>query len=136
MRFTNRQVSLVFKPSLTPNLVVGMKWLLSTYTSCFNRRHKFFGHLFSGRYKSLIVDGSGSGYLKKSGRLRPFESGASETGGGGCALEEFCLEQLAGLLARCPRAQNARRGCGWIGCWASGACPRTVRRGGNGLSRR
>jgi hypothetical protein len=30
----------------------------------FNRRHKLFGHLFSGRYKSLIVDGSGSGYLK------------------------------------------------------------------------
>jgi hypothetical protein len=87
---------LVFKPSLTPNLVVGMKWLLSTYTSCFNRHHKFFGHLFSGRYKSLIVDGSGSGYLKKRGRLRPFESGASETGGGGCALEEFCLEQLLG----------------------------------------
>jgi hypothetical protein len=55
---------LVFKLSLTPNLVVGMKWLLSTYTSCFNRRHKLFGHLFSGRYKSLIVEGSGSGYLK------------------------------------------------------------------------
>jgi putative transposase len=33
-------------------------------TSRFNRRHKLFGHLFSGRYKSLIVDGSGSGYLK------------------------------------------------------------------------
>lgn len=47
-----------------PNLVVGMKWLLGTYTSRFNRRHKLFGHLFSGRYKSLIVDGSGSGYLK------------------------------------------------------------------------
>ena len=30
----------------------------------FNRRHKLFGHLFSGRYKSLIVDGSGSGYLR------------------------------------------------------------------------
>ena len=30
----------------------------------FNRRHKLLGHLFSGRYKSLIVDGSGSGYLK------------------------------------------------------------------------
>ena len=26
-------------------------------------RHKLFGHLFSGRYKSLIVEGSGSGYL-------------------------------------------------------------------------
>src|SRR5207247_5853841 len=32
--------------------------------SRFNRRHKLFGHLFSGRYKSLIVDGSGNGYLK------------------------------------------------------------------------
>jgi putative transposase len=46
------------------NLVVGMKWLLGTYTGRFNRRHKVFGHLFSGRYKALIVDGSGSGYLK------------------------------------------------------------------------
>jgi REP element-mobilizing transposase RayT len=47
-----------------PNLVAGMKWLLGTYTSRFNRRHKFFGHLFSGRYKALFVDGSGNGYLK------------------------------------------------------------------------
>ncbi|HEY3856824.1 MAG TPA: transposase [Verrucomicrobiae bacterium] len=46
------------------NLVAGMKWLLGTYTSRFNRRHKEFGHLFSGRYKALIVDGSGDGYLK------------------------------------------------------------------------
>jgi REP element-mobilizing transposase RayT len=46
------------------NLVAGMKWLLGSYTSRFNRRHKLFGHLFSGRYKALIVDGSGSGYLK------------------------------------------------------------------------
>jgi putative transposase len=46
------------------NLVAGMKWLLGTYTGRFNRRHKLFGHLFSGRYKSLIVDGSGNGYLK------------------------------------------------------------------------
>ena len=46
------------------NLVAGMKWFLGTYTSRFNRRHKLFGHLFSGRYKSLIVDGSGRGYLR------------------------------------------------------------------------
>jgi REP element-mobilizing transposase RayT len=50
-----------------PNLVAGMKWLLGTDTSRFNRRHKLFGHLFCGRYKSLIVDGSGSGYLKSVG---------------------------------------------------------------------
>src|ERR1700680_1235207 len=47
-----------------PNLVVGMKWLLGTYTSRYNRRPKEFGHLFSGRYKALLVDGSGDGYLK------------------------------------------------------------------------
>ena len=47
-----------------PTLVAGMKWFLGTYTGRFNRRHKLFGHLFSGRYKSLIVDGSGSGYLR------------------------------------------------------------------------
>ena len=47
-----------------PNLVAGMKWFLGAYSSRFNRRHKRFGHLFFGRYKSLIVDGSGGGYLK------------------------------------------------------------------------
>jgi len=47
-----------------PNLVDGMKWLLGAYTRRFNRRHKKFGHLFSGRYKSLVVDGSGNGYLR------------------------------------------------------------------------
>jgi hypothetical protein len=46
------------------NLVAGMKWFLGTYTSRFNRRHRLFGHLFSGRYKALIVDGSGNGYLR------------------------------------------------------------------------
>ena len=47
------------------NLVAGMKWLLATYTSRFNRRHKQCGHLFSGRYKALMVDGSGTGYLAR-----------------------------------------------------------------------
>ena len=46
------------------NLVAGMHWFLSTYTARFNRRHRRFGHLFSGRYKSLVVDGSGTGYLR------------------------------------------------------------------------
>src|SRR5882762_2648413 len=46
------------------NLVFGMKWLLGTYTKRFNIRHKLCGHLFAGRYKALIVDGSATGYLK------------------------------------------------------------------------
>ncbi len=47
-----------------PNLVAGMKWFLGTYTGRFNHRHKLSGHLFSGRYKALVVEGSGPGYLK------------------------------------------------------------------------
>lgn len=46
------------------NLVDGMQWLLGVYTNRFNHRQKEFGHLFSGRCKALIVDGSGNGYLK------------------------------------------------------------------------
>ncbi len=47
-----------------PNLVAGMKWLLGTYTGRFNRRHQLFGHLFSGRYKSLVIDERGGDYLR------------------------------------------------------------------------
>src|SRR6201987_5123556 len=46
------------------NLVAGMKWFLGTSPSRYNRRHQEFGHLFSGRYKALSVEGSGNGYLK------------------------------------------------------------------------
>jgi uncharacterized protein (DUF433 family) len=38
--------------------------LASRHTSRFNRRHNLFGHLFSGRYKALLVGGSGHRYLK------------------------------------------------------------------------
>jgi hypothetical protein len=41
-----------------------MSWLLSTYTIGINRRHKISGHIFRGRYKSPVVDGSGNGYFK------------------------------------------------------------------------
>lgn len=47
-----------------PNLVSGMKWLLGTYTMRSNRRHGLSGHLFAGRYKSLLVDGRATDYLR------------------------------------------------------------------------
>jgi REP element-mobilizing transposase RayT len=46
------------------NLVAGMKWRLGVYTKRFNIRYKLCGHLFAGRYKALVVDGSGNGYLR------------------------------------------------------------------------
>jgi hypothetical protein len=47
-----------------PNLVAGMAWLQSRYTIRLNHRHQLFGHVFSGRYKAQLVEGSGSGYLR------------------------------------------------------------------------
>jgi len=60
------------------NLIAGMKWLLGTYTGRFNRRHKLFGHLFSGRYKSLVIDERGGDYLRTACdyvHLNPFRAG-------------------------------------------------------------
>ena len=37
---------------------------MGTYTQRFNRRHQKRGHLFAGRYKSLIIDGSDDYYLR------------------------------------------------------------------------
>jgi REP element-mobilizing transposase RayT len=44
------------------NLVAGMAWLQSTYTIRLNHRQKLFGHVFSGRYRAQLVEGSGNGY--------------------------------------------------------------------------
>ena len=38
------------------NLVLGMRRLNGAYSQEFNRRHGRVGHLFQGRYKSIIVD--------------------------------------------------------------------------------
>ena len=46
-----------------PNLVKGMHWLQTTYTSRFNRRHRLCGHLFQGRYKSVLVEPEAPGYF-------------------------------------------------------------------------
>ncbi len=39
-----------------PNLVSGMHWLQSTYSTRFNRFRSENGHLFQGRYQSLLVE--------------------------------------------------------------------------------
>jgi len=38
------------------NLSKSMQWLGTTYTTHFNRRHATSGHLFQGRYKSILVE--------------------------------------------------------------------------------
>ncbi len=39
-----------------PNLSKGMRQLNGVYTQRFNRRHKRVGHLFQGRFKSILVE--------------------------------------------------------------------------------
>lgn len=41
------------------NLVDGMRWLQGTFSVRFNRLRDEHGHLFQGRYKSLVVDPDG-----------------------------------------------------------------------------
>jgi REP element-mobilizing transposase RayT len=72
-----------------PNLVFGMKWLLGVYTKRYNIRHKLCGHLFAGRYKALVVEGSGNGYLRTACdyvHLNPVRAGLLKPG---VALESF-----------------------------------------------
>lgn len=42
-----------------PNLSRAMPWLNGSYTVWFNRRHRRVGHLFQGRFKSIVLDGEG-----------------------------------------------------------------------------
>ena len=38
------------------NLSAGMRQLNGTYTQAFNRKHRQVGHLFQGRFKSILVE--------------------------------------------------------------------------------
>jgi putative transposase len=54
----NHYHHLVETPSA--NLVDGMGWLKNTYTRRFNARHREWGRLFGGRYKSVLVESARS----------------------------------------------------------------------------
>ncbi len=61
------------------NLVAGMRRLNGAYTQGFNRRHRRVGHLFQGRYKSIVVERDA--YLKELCRyvvLNPVRAGLVE----------------------------------------------------------
>jgi REP element-mobilizing transposase RayT len=47
-----------------PNLCLGMKWLLGTFTQRWNRRRQAWGHLFGGRYKAQCIDERSPDYLR------------------------------------------------------------------------
>ncbi|MEO6874715.1 MAG: transposase [Opitutaceae bacterium] len=58
------------------NLAEGMGWFQSTFASRFNRLRNERGHLFQGRYKSLVVDpNQGLGPVCHYIHLNPVEAG-------------------------------------------------------------
>jgi REP element-mobilizing transposase RayT len=61
------------------NLVGGMCWLQGTFANRFNRFSGEHGHLFQGRYKSLVVDpDEGLGPLCHYIHLNPVRAGLCE----------------------------------------------------------
>ena len=58
------------------NLVAGMQWLQSTFANRFNKLRGEHGHLFQGRYKSLLVEeGEPLGLLCHYIHLNPVRAG-------------------------------------------------------------
>jgi REP element-mobilizing transposase RayT len=46
------------------NLIAGMRWFQGTYTKRYNARNGEWGHLFQGRYKSVVIDPEEPGYFR------------------------------------------------------------------------
>ncbi len=113
------------------NLVAGMAWLQSTYTIRLNHRHKLFGHVFSGRYKAQLVEGSGNGYLRTACdyvHLNPVRAGLLRAGSGCWPIPG------AALAPTWPPANIVRDGSAWIACWPNTGFGGIRQRGGGNLS--
>ena len=84
------------------NLAAGMKWFLGTYTMAFNRRHQLGGHLFAGRYKSLLIDDADAHYLRVACdyvHLNPARAGIVRQEE---PLETYAWSSLSGLPVGAP----------------------------------
>jgi REP element-mobilizing transposase RayT len=107
-----------------PNWVAGMKWLLGTYTARFHRRHKVFGHLFSGRSKALVVEGSGRGYLRTVCdyvHLNPARARLLEP------EPALRTDRWSSWPEKLKRPGQRRGGGGWRRRWRNGAAQRRAR---------
>jgi len=81
------------------NLVAGMRWFQGTYTTRFNCRNRLSGHLFQGRYKAVIVDGKGGGYLRTVStyiHLNPVRAKLSKPN----QIEHYSWSSLPGYLSK------------------------------------
>ena len=66
----------ILMETLHPNLSKSVQWINVSYAVYFNRKYKRNGHLFQGRFKSVLVDADS--YLKQLSRyihLNPVRAG-------------------------------------------------------------
>jgi putative transposase len=88
------------------NLVAGMKWFLGTYTIRYNTRRKLNGHLFAGRYKSLLVDERDASYLRMVCdyvHLNPVRAGLIKAGE---RVESYCWSSYPDYLLPAGKRRN------------------------------
>jgi REP element-mobilizing transposase RayT len=65
----------LFIKTIDPNLSIGMRQLNGDYTQKYNIRHKQFGHIFQGRFKSILVEDAGyQGVLVRYITLNPVKA--------------------------------------------------------------
>ena len=65
----------LFIKTVDPNLSIGMRQLNGDYTQKYNIRHKQFGHIFQGRFKSILVEDAGyQGVLIRYITLNPVKA--------------------------------------------------------------
>ena len=103
-----------------------MRWLLGVYTKRFNIWYKLCGHLFAGRYKALLVDGSGDGYLRTVCDYVHL----NRCGPGWCVRQPRspALAGAGSLGLSGSRPNSVPNGSGRTGCWGEGDSARIVRR--------
>jgi putative transposase len=91
--------------TLEPNLVEGMKWLQSTFATRFNRFRNERGHVFQGRYKSILI-GQGRSLLGLVDyiHLNPVRAGLCEVK----SLKDYELSSFPKYFKKSPRAGLCR----------------------------
>ena len=77
------------KNLLKPNLSQAIQWLNVSYAAYHNRKHRRSGHLFQGRFKSVLVDADE--YLKHLSRYIHLKPGPSKNS---AKARRISLQQL------------------------------------------
>ena len=92
-----------------PNLVSGMKWLLSAYSQGWNRAHMRRGHVFQGRYKAVPVNASDSAGDGASWFSKPIRLGR-QSGQCDAEIDQKYRKNVNPCTLTRPRSRCARSG--------------------------